>query len=102
MNKAFLFPLIAIIFSCTVNPLDVARLDVGTCYHTYGDVGGSPDIVHCVQSVGKDGFLRCQGSSFGNNFSWYACNSAESWRYLSRVSGQLRKVECPKQCPILK
>lgn len=95
---------IGLLSSCTSKPRDVVRLDVGTCYHDYGDIGGKPDIIFCVQAAGKDGFLKCQGDPFPNKdqFHWYACNNVESWGWLSLHPEKLRKVECPTPCPVLR
>lgn len=75
----------------SINP----RLELGQCYHEYGDVGGTPDIIHCVHAVGNDGFLQCQGSYIYSKFHWYSCGDAEKWNWLSN---DLRIVKCPKAC----
>lgn len=75
-------------------------LSVDDCYYTGGDFGGTPDIIYCVQASGRDGFLRCQGSTFPDGtWSWYSCESAEQWSWFSRPHRTPTKVECPTKCP---
>jgi len=75
----------------------IVELPVGTCYYEGGDLGGTPNIIHCVQAKGVDGFLKCQGSSYYNEWRWYACRTSERFRYLKKTV----TVDCPRPCPDL-
>lgn len=89
----YLLFLAFLLVGCPIN-ID-PRLELGQCYHQYGDVGGTPRYLNCVHAIGETGFLNCQGSSFRGKWEWYACGDAERWSWLDN---NLRIVKCPKPC----
>jgi hypothetical protein len=74
-------------------------LKPGRCFHTYGDVGGNPNVIDCVQTVGKDGFTSCFGGYNKSRklFLWVSCSEATKWGWLKPE--ELVIIECPTECP---
>lgn len=86
--------------SFSSSPSDPVDLKVGECFHSNGDVGGNPDQISCVQTIGKDGFLKCEGSTnYEGKFQWDLCRWPVAWSRMEYSQPLLRKLACPIPCP---